>query len=640
MFVSPVRLARITNPGRTFVDFQFLDTLDDQTFRAPTPYPHAGRGGGIFSGIEKDTIVLVTFGPGEKYYIVAVIPDHSFYFDLSGAEDIRFDEQEYPAVKPGEIILRSNKGSTIGLTADGNLSIDSGLGTSAADIELSRSTNTLYNRSGQIYEFTEFGRAVQGIIKRDLNVEEDPDATNVLNFLDSEAYDRLLSPIGRHPLNEVHNRTTTLLKRAIRNPALVEKRNIVYEYADSFNVQDFEKEVSASTEVELNEEIDLLQKNTSVRKNRRTDVLNLNLSNFNHLIEHIEGTVVDIYGNILDINRKPINIPEANTITSSGNATGALRETYDYLRRSIKLHYEINSRKPISSAEPPELDKANNNGINFGKWSIDVDGEGLTKINIPASSDTGNIPILSRYFNSRDPENIENGAFKDGNREDIKISQFGPGGINIADVNYIPTSIDGAVAAGTAWHDMTKVANKILSTSPIKTSVNNKIGDAAANAGGRSINANLDGSLELSIGADTVDKKSIMLDTKGGIVSHIGSDLNGKSIVSSTDGEIILQIGGNPITDAGTSTPKVGRLIIYLNRDPANPPQKIIIDENGLTFDIQGGMYFKSSGDMVFDSGSRLLLHGEIISMYGSGNINTRRVGGAERLVLRDGTQV
>src|SRR5690606_1638518 len=230
-----VRLAVIKKIGRTYADFEFLDRLDNQTFRAPIPHPYAGRGGGIFAGIEKDTVVLVSSGPGEKWYIVSTVPDHNFYFNLEGADDIRFNESEYPQLNEGEIYLKSNRGQFISLTNDGNISVDAGLGTKSVDWELSRNTNALYSRIPQSYSFSEFGREIYGIIKRDLNSEEPDDVTKTLNFLDSEVYDRFLSDIGRHPQQEVQNRTTRLLKQAIRNPALVEKRSIVYEYADSFN---------------------------------------------------------------------------------------------------------------------------------------------------------------------------------------------------------------------------------------------------------------------------------------------------------------------------------------------------------------------------------------------------------------------
>lgn len=672
-----VRLGIVKSVGNNFIDFQFIDQLDDQTFRAPIPHPYAGRGGGIFTGIEKDSLVLVSSGIGEKWYCVATVPDYNFYFNLDGASNIKYNESQYPELKEGEISVKGNTGQYIELKNSGNIALDAGVGNSYADIELSNSSKALFKRISQEYSFSESGRSIDGIIKRDLREEENKSYTDTTNFLDSESYDLVLSEIGRFPQNKVQNRTTSLIKRTFRNPALVEKRSVVYEYADSFNVQSFDKEVKSLQDTDIpsiNTSIDVLQSDISARKNRRTDVLNLNGLNYNHLIEKIEGNVVDIYGNLLDINRNVIRIPEIDTIESTGSDNAGLGIIYDHHRRSIKLHYEINSRKPITDSEAPEVDKTRNNARNFSRWSIDVDGEGLTKINIPSSSETGNIPVLGRYFNSRDPNDKERGSYKDDNRIDVRLQQFGAksssnasnfSGTEIKNENYLPRSITGTPdfeqviqLSGTAFHDINNIANSILTggkfkntssnTSPVSEYVINKIAsrgevlDEQPNAGGRSVHANLDGSFEMSIGADTIDRKSIVIDTAGGAIIHMGRDKNGRSVVQQTDGDILIEVGGKGIStdsrfksDTDTED-RPGRIEIHLSR-PNGTPQKIIIDESGMTFDVQGGMYFKSSGDMVFDSGARMLLHAKQISNYGSGDIDERAVDSSETKIRRKG---
>jgi len=677
-----VRLAIVKSVDNTYIDFQFIDQLDDQTFRSPIPHPYAGRGGGIFVGIERDTIILVSSGPSEKWYCVAVIPDHNFYFDLDGASNIGYDETTYPELLEGEIAIKGNQAQYLDMRKNGNIRLDAGLGSASSDIELSNATGVLFHRINQHYSFTEAGRSIDGIIRRDMREEEDKSYADTTNFLDSEDYDFILSDIGRFPSSEVQNRTTTLVLRTLRNPALVEKRSLVYEYANSFNVQSFDDEVRTLKDTDIPEvesDIGALQVDASLRKNRRSDILNLNSRNYNHLIEKVEGTVVDIYGNVLDINRSIIQVPEITSIQSTGADKEGLGKVYDYHRRSVKLHYEINSRKPIIDSEPAENDKIKNNARSFSTWSVDVDGEGLTKLNIPASSETGNIPVLGRYFTSRDsdPKNLENGSFKDGNRRDIRLKQFGAkdiddttsfSGQKIKNENYLPKEIGGSskleqsvTTTGTAFHDIMNVANSILSngkfknsgtnTSPISEHITNKIAgrneilDDLPNAGGKSLHANLDGSFEMSVGADTVDRKSIVLDTAGGMVAHFGRDKNGRSIVQQADGDIIIQVGGAGLSsdtrfkEESDVEDRPGRIEIHLNR-PNGTPQKIIIDEDGLTFDIQQGMYFKSTGDMVFDCGGNMLLHAKRIHNYGSGNIDTRTVEATESKIRRRGRGV
>lgn len=661
-----VRVGIIKNVGRTYVDFEFLDRIDQQTFRAPLPQPYAGRGGGILAGIEKDTLVLVASGPSEKWYCIGIIPDHNFYFGMDGSTvDIKTHETPYPTLKEGEISLKSNQGAQIDLLNTGNIALDVGAGLSLDDLELSRLSRALFTRVDNVYSFTEASRLIEGVIKRDMNLAERATDSKTLNYLDSERYERLLSIIGRSNTDEVQNRTTNLIKSVLRNPALVEKRELIYEYANSFNVRHFEDEVGLSTS-SIDDMLDL-QPNPADRENRRTDILNLNQRNFNHLIEKVEGTLVDIYGNILDINRNVINIPDIEEIESSGNDTKGLKRVYDHHRRAVKFHYEINSRKDINTSEPADTDKTKNNAKNFSRWSVDVDGEGLTKINIPASSETGNIPVLSRYFTSRDEEDKSRGSFKDSDRKDVRIQQFGAksgnsfSGASISNSDYVPTTIDNSpVTAGTAYHDLMNIAESIFqsgalagrsgalpvsSEGPMSTSITNKIpdkdGTSDANAGGKSLHINLDGSMEMSVGADTIDKKSILLDTQGGVISHFGRDKNGRSLIHQTDGDVIIQIGGDGTDSTDDrfqdTENRPGRLEIHLNRT-GGTPQKILIDENGMTLDVQGNMVLQSSGEMALKSGGRLLLHGELIFAYGAVDTETRVISGSETLIVRAGS--
>jgi hypothetical protein len=63
--------------------------------------------------------------------------------------------------------------------------------------------------------------------------------------------------------------------------------------------------------------------------------------------------------------------------------------------------------------------------------------------------------------------------------------------------------------------------------------------------GGKSANINLEGSLEMSVGKDHHDQKSIVLDTAGSLIAWLGADKNGRSAVVQTDGEVLINIGGS-----------------------------------------------------------------------------------------------
>jgi hypothetical protein len=651
-----VRNAVVTKVYNTQVECQFYDRVGEHNVRCPIPHPHAGVGTGIFVGVQVGTRVLISYGPQEIPYIVAVIPDRSYYFDQGGVEDSSVDTDSYPAIEAGEIYLTGPLNSSLELTYTGNIAMESGAGDVGADLELSQLSQALYVRTNNIYNFSEAGRKIEGVIKRDKSTYEDPNDTATLNFLSSEAYDYNLVDIGRSAGDEVSLRSSQVSKLTFRNPSLIEKRDITYEFADSFGVRDLISEATATNIINTND-VNSSSSNIVVtpsdRERRRTDTLDLNLRNFNHLIEHTEGTVVDIYGNVLDINRNKIDIPGLEYLGASGGKIDQkLARIYSYLRRSIKYHFEINARKDLTTPDPP-IKNTSYNANEHGRWSVDVDGEGLTKINIPASSETGNIPVLGRYIVSRDPNNKQDptaGQWRDPQSIDVRLLPFGAistnNGVNsiagptIVDSSYNPTIvsgsyIDGYVGVGTAHHNILTIAPSVFQfgklttidpladgyNGPVNTQIVNSIlplqpgqnyqTNPNANAGGRSINANLDGSAEISIGADTADRKSLVLDLAGGVVSHYGRDRNGRSLIHQTDGDVIVQIGGLGISgdsrfiDGYATANRPGRIEIHLNQ-----PGKQ-----------------SSTGDFTISAGANLLLDGRQIYTYGESDasINSTR---------------
>jgi len=630
---TSLRLATVIDVGTTLVTCRYLGRAGENPFDCPVPHPYVGRAGGIFIGIEKGTVVLVSEGPSEERFIIACVPIKQQFFDQEGVEDTLYNNTPYPEVIEGQLVLRaSGNGSYIGIHPDGDISLDAGAGDDGADFELSGDSRALFVRVDNKYSFTEAGRSIEGVVRRDKNTKEEVLDTETFDFLTGEGYDKLLKPIGRLPQYETSHDTLKFERNFIRNPALIEKRNIVYEYADSFVLGKLTNESKAMIDIQHGEQVD---RNIGARSNRRTDILNLNMLNYNHLIEKVEGTLVDIYGNVLNINRGVIGFPDLKSLGLSddqGATQTAVQTMYDYMRRSIKYHFEINSRKNIDDDEPARGKNTIQNR-EHSRWSIDIDGEGLTKLNIPASSNVGNIPVLSRYFTSRNENDKESGSFKSKDRKDIKISSFSNKGPTIVDTSYVPDTIDeSTVTAGTAYHDLFQVAESIFSSGKNKTpsnrlsaKINNKIGDSDANAGGRSLHANLDGSAVISIGADNIDSKSLLLDLEGGVVSHYGTDNDGRSIIHQSDGTVLMQIGSQ-------NTP--GRLELHLVN--GSNAQKIIIDERGMTIDVQGSMVLNASENIGINAGAEMMIAGAHVTVHGSVDASPE----GERLVNAGSTTI
>ena len=156
-----IRLAVIRKVYKTYVECAYLDSATEHTFPCPIPQPYAGRGMGVFVGVEKDTIVLVAMAPGEKPYIVATVPDKNFYFDLGGVSNAPLNATEYPALDSGEVCVQGYVGSRLYLNSDGNVILDAGTGGYSADWELSTKINGLFVRTQNVYSFTEAGRKIE-----------------------------------------------------------------------------------------------------------------------------------------------------------------------------------------------------------------------------------------------------------------------------------------------------------------------------------------------------------------------------------------------------------------------------------------------------------------------------------------------
>jgi hypothetical protein len=316
----------------------------------------------------------------------------------------------------------------------------------------------------------------------------------------------------------------------------------------------------------------------------RPNVFGLSLEYPNHLIEEIKGTGIDSFGNILDINRSVLPIGKMDNLslsqsTDKGKTFLAIREEE---RKSLAYHFEINSRK----TKNPDISLKNDYQRDNSRTFFDIDKEGTFKINIAASSEVGNVHLLTRYTNysnllSKENSDVDPKSFvRSESGQDIFLSSFStPGGIKLSGEK----SLDGyqspidrftekPIQLNTAYHDITKTCNEFLETAnwikagmklvdfhptnrlntvvkPIKQIVSPeiKVNGENANAGGRSGMINLDGFIALNIGANTIDRQSLWLDCAGGIVSNVGRDRNGISYAGNYDGDVLIQVGGNGI---------------------------------------------------------------------------------------------
>jgi len=585
---------------------------------------------GLFIGGVPDpgTPLVVGQGEGGVWYFVSFITNNT---------------PEIPKIRSGELLLQSSTNTQISLNNIGTINI----GSITNKIHLNTGSNLYIDNFENKLSFTQANRHVIGPIKRDLrpnkNISED-------SKLDSPIFDKFLFPIGLDPSATLKN-----IKNNSKNPPFVENREITYEFVYSAGVTDELQESSIYGKSTQEKQTYILPN----RRKSRTDTLSLSLLEPNFLMETVKGTVVDIFGNILDINRNRLPIgSEDYTIRSEGNKdkVAAYFKIREAQRKSIAYHFELNAKKDLKGKNGqirlPDINSNADYARNRSRFFFDIDKEGQFKLNVPASSEVGNIPLLTRYENYSSFGTEDNGNpnkfYKRDDGLDIFLDSFAKDGgvISIEDENGIATPkdriTDQHLKHGTAYHnilntcqvhqsaefisypyeplfDISSIPTYNPGTNPI-VSPKITVGGASANAGGRSGSFNFDGSVELNIGANTIDRQSMWIDTAGSIIGNIGRDRNNISAAITMDGDLLLQVGGYGVSgDSRFNTLnnafRPGAIDIRVF-NAGFDCTLVRIDNEGVKIMTPGRMVFQSQGDMLFRSASGIILDGERVVIH------------------------
>jgi len=643
---GPLRTGTIVgfNPDTSIVDVEFGQSIfgpkNYKRVQAQLPASFLGTKSGSYIGgyPESGTPVLMAPGDGNIWFIVSYLPQ-----DPSTQSSLK--PSSVPDLKSGTINIR-NKNNYINLDYNDGIFAGDDVSQKILDTKRSIAANTFKNN----YSFSEGGRSIDGIIFRDVK----PNAYQAGSLKETDLkYTDTLKIIGMDPV--VRNSSSNE-GSYIKNPSRVEKREIVFEYAKSYNV--------SSNDVELNSYKD--SKNITIssaitRRNSRADALSLSLVSPNFLMETIKGTVVDIYGNILDLNRNVIPIGKTDDLSLSkikDTASNVDDGSNVYLnikrseRRSVAFHFELNARKDLLS--PPEASNQSIATQNYGRdrsrFYFDVDKEGQFKLNVPASSEYGNVGLLARYENystvyPNDQTKDPNDYSPNDDNIDVLLDSFAKGVVDIVDKNgRIVSPLDRFSSSskhlkhGTVYHDISNTciafqssqisSNEYQPTTSyglgripfVQNIVSNNI-IFGKNAGGRSGNINFDGSIEVNIGANTIDRQSVWLDTQGGIIGNVGRDLNNNiSVALSCDGEILISSGGTtPSEDTrftGQNNAHMSGVIdMRVFNSNSNEITMIRIDSEGVTVSTPGRIVFYSNQDMLFRSKSRIAMEAPVLEL-------------------------
>lgn len=602
-----------------------LDRIDERPITVPLPHPYAAGGTGIYSAPKPGSHVLVGFGYRNQAYVVTLLNSAGFTRSIFGQPDAEYLEADYlpvPDLEPGEIVIKGFDRTYLQLSADGNLRVNFGFSGVTYDSDNFIITNTL-----NTYESVAAKQETTGEIRRDLNTTV-PRFSELLDRRIADVFESFLTTISRDPTRAERLATSNLTGGAVgrRNPPLTEHRELYYEFSRDFAVLDPGTERTYYEQTSSTTSFDDMAR----REYSRTDILNTNASSYNNLAESVIGTVVDIYGNILDINRNIISFDEA----AESEQAAQLDYQLALLRRSIKYHFEINSRK---QADVPEITDRSGPDLDIAplhsRWSIDVDGEGLTKINIPASSNVGNVPVPARFVTGAQKAGDYTYAFRDEGRKDqYHIAYAQADGIPTS-ASYVPDSLAGPkINYGTVYHPINFVdilsknsmfpngrgsyADNWQDTILSAVSIDNQIGSSTANAGGRSMYATLDGSLEMSIGRDFADHKSIVLDTSGSIVARLGKDLLGNSVNLAADGSVNVVLGASRIRGEAANQTTSFKLHI----ESGGKVSTIEIDDGNIYVRSAPGknLVLESSNNLILAARGAAMVVADVVGFHGS----------------------
>lgn len=622
----------------------FTSTSDDVI---TVPFPSNIVSNELFIGHypQPGTQVLLGIGEGNKYYIVSM-------FSL--------DFTVFPEIKENSILIAA-KDNRIEVTKENGIKIGSDYYHNYIDPTASKS----YSHINENYFITEASRTVTGTIKRDRLPNNKISPESRLYDID---FDNFLKEVTLDPNMSGSDNSTF---NGIKNPPFVEKREIVHEFAFTYNVEDDFKESQKYVENSKENSNEVFYD----RRISRANALDLNYYNPNHFIETIKGTVVDIFGNILDLNRNVLNI---DTFKDSQDIVKSYNDIKAAHKNALAYHFEINTKKTDFISD---ILNTNNRIKSRSNLFVDIDKEGQFKINIPASSNTGNIPLNARYENisviksqvtSENPNKLQYNTKDVDNQKDIYHSGFGIGsvgiyddkgnvksppngfnyGISDEDVVYLKSgtvhhNIFGTVSYGFDYTDSSidvskfnykhfiyeavegpenNIITNLLTASLVAQSSNenyennlliSKIITSGpnANAGGRSGSINLDGFLELNIGANTSDRQSLWLDLAGGMLANIGRDRNNLSVAAHLDGDLRIDIGGSTIDDDPRFTAtkgfvnsfRAGALDIRVF-DDNNVATIFRIDRNGVQILTPSRLTIASNQDIAIRSGGNISL--------------------------------
>lgn len=637
---------------RVTINLAKSDTVRSSEIDIPIPAAWQGPNGEFSGGCPAiGSTIWIVLGQGGRWAPLPYVPNNDIFGDTNRASS--FKQRLMSALRPGRWLTQVS-GGLIRIIADPTDGVIAGSPCDFIQIDPStpQSNRSIFSyRFKQFLGFTEANARIEGPVRRDLSANSNRNVTG--SALSSHTYDDSLTTIGLDPLTKAGGAFN-------RNPPYAESREITYEFARSFGFIDDETEISILD----NENIPKSVSSRFLRAQTRADACGLNFVIPNRLLETVKGTLIDVYGNILDLNLAKLpngNIDELSFRANSENQSETFIRLRELNRRSIAYKFEINAQK----ASIPDKDTLfissdesfTDNRRVLSNLTFLLDKEGQFKFNIPSSSETGNIGLLTRSMNFNILRAFEDDSdpkefIRSTDNIDLLLEDFGVGVISLVSEDEILEGFaapidritEQPIKLGTAFHDLQQTlqlhnrGSEDSSILPVPFDEDSPLNDTGevpfpgdvvspniivsgpnANAGGRSGTISCDGHVSINIGANTIDRQSLWIDCAGGVVANYGRDLSNRSYVGRMDGDLFLSVGGATVgNDNRFSDSNNGARdgVIDIRVAVNNQLAVIRIDSKGLRIAHPGAIDIISAGNLRVKSLSDLILDGKNVFVY------------------------
>jgi hypothetical protein len=598
------------------------------------PLPHfAGNGNaGLFYGINVGTRVIAMFTSGSSRDITVIaglIPKPNLYqgnFNQRKSFDTPSGTMAYPDIKSGQLILRGDQGSEVVLDNNGDVIFHTVNG-GGLYLKRNQARSSLVLATEDLVNYSNAFKVISGSVRRmsgtKRNLFPAPDLTQTPLFVDPNYSNRTV-PYGFFPGSRPLRRSYQNKKR---NPEISEYRMVINEFSTDYMFTGFDNEVDrAANNIDMYDNVETYKRN---REQGNT----LHLAE-HELIEIIGGNVVDINGNILDLNYRPISYGgESNKVPNE-----QLDINYDRARRisrrGIGYHFQVST-----NTRSFDLSQTKTNFV------FDVDKEGLLKVNIPASSDTGNIPFSSNanFISNNDSVDVsflnpttiepvpvtlrdENGqiVFPSKDAQGITHRKTGIRYSNGEETPYFPTPNDTTVSEvrvnTTKYHNMYAAAERLIANTIRIINIPQKFVDESGFPEGISTSKPFEVPIPASLNSDeTTD-----LDAFRSILEKGKSDFpTYMSVIAIEPGPSAIYSGGGQ-SGNGIGTLIAGKLYIDEN---ANPPYS-----NSFNSEVKGDEVSAQIADgdeeakPVGGKSVHMNLEGSIEASIGSDNFDKKSI--------------